>query len=123
MEKIWKLLEKRGMSAAELSRATGIRQSRLSQLGKDDGKLRLPEALRIARALGTSLEYLADPEMDEPPAHVGQESPVWITIRTIAEEIGGQEAVRRLLRPPGPVFGDLPARPGEPKLEPRRGTG
>lgn len=123
MEKVWKLLEKRGMLAADLSRTTGIRESRLSQLGKDDGKLRLPEALRIARALGTTIEYLADPEMDEPPVHAGQESPVWITIKTITDEIGEQEALRRLLRPPGPVFGDVPARSGEPKLEPRRGTG
>lgn len=98
MEKITILLERRGMRQADLSRATGIRESRLTQLGQSDGKLRVPEALKIARALGVPLDFLADDEMTEPPESLSADDQ---TLLRITRGLGYDEALKRLLRAPG----------------------
>lgn len=106
MQKIARMLSIRGMRQTDLARATGIRDSRFTQLGQDNGKLRLPEALRIARALGVTLDYLADPELDEPPETLSVEE---LGLLRIIRALGHDEALKRLLRPPGVSVIEVPA--------------
>ena len=123
MEKIALWLKRRGLSQADLSRATGIRESRLTQLGHANGKLRLPEALRIARVLGVSLDYLADPELTEPPERFSADE---LSVLRMVRTVGMDEALRRLMRVPGQHDVALIEQPGthaEPEKSQRRGAG
>lgn len=92
-EKIAGLLESKGLRSADLSRATGISSSRLTQLSQDNGKLRVHELLRIARALDVSMEFLADPEATDPePSLTVGEKAILMFVRSMGEA----EAIRRL---------------------------
>ncbi len=98
MEKVEKLLSKKDMSAADLTRLTGIPSGRLSKLGKGEGKLRMKEALKVARALNVPLEFLADDEMHEPPRQP-EASEEMRALLVIVLELGPKEVLARVLRP------------------------
>jgi transcriptional regulator with XRE-family HTH domain len=69
-EKLPMLIRKRGLKQADVARITGIPAARFTDW-KDPASGRTPtleQALRVARALGVPLDYLADPEQDDPPA-------------------------------------------------------
>jgi transcriptional regulator with XRE-family HTH domain len=57
-------------TAARISRVTGIPSSRFADWKNPDSgrKPTLEDALLVARALGVSLDYLADDAQDEPPS-------------------------------------------------------
>lgn len=94
IHKILLMLERRGMSAADLTRLTGISSGRISKLSQGQGELRLPEALRAARAVGVTLEWIVDPDMVEPvPIPSELETACHAAIR----QLGPAEALRRLL--------------------------
>lgn len=59
-EKIRKLLEERGETFADLSRATGILQSTLSVGKKRNSDMSLRTAVKIAKYLGISLDDLVE---------------------------------------------------------------
>lgn len=65
-EKVDLYMRRRGLNQSELGRATGLPPTRISELliGKYQGTTEA--RLRIARALGVTLDYLVDPEMAEP---------------------------------------------------------
>lgn len=56
--KLFEILKERGVSAAELSRATGIEQSTLSNIKKRNSGLSLENALRIADFLKIDVREL-----------------------------------------------------------------
>lgn len=118
MEKVSRLLDERGMIPADLTRLTGIPSGRLSKLAQGQGQLRIPEALRIARALQVSLDFLADDAATNPEPQLSEDDRV---ILIIARDLGPTEARRRLLRPPGPVF-ELLEPQAEPSPNPKPGS-
>lgn len=104
------------MSAADLTRLTGISSGRISKLSQGRGELRLPEALRAARAVGVTLDYLADASADEPePAPSEAERACLAAVRAM----GPEEALRRLLqtRRPPVIEPDVSAPAPAPKSE------
>lgn len=56
--KLFEILEEKGVTAAELHRATGIRQSTLSNIKKRESGLSLENALRIADYLKIDVREL-----------------------------------------------------------------
>lgn len=107
MRKVEALLERRGMIPAELSRMTGISTGRLSKLSQGKGELRIPEALRIARALEVSLDWLADDEATEDDYLSVQETRYLIKM---VKDIGLTEAKYRLLARTKPLVDELLAK-------------
>jgi transcriptional regulator with XRE-family HTH domain len=63
-------MAQRGLKAADLSRLTGIPSQRFTEWkNSTPERPRVPtlsQALRIARALGVPLDYLADDDLDDP---------------------------------------------------------
>lgn len=110
-EKLPMLMNQRGLKAADLARLTGIPSQRFTEW-KDATPDRpraptLAQALRVARALGVSLDYLADDEQDQPPTPaVTDEERV---ILDMVHTLGVAEAKRRLLQalPPPPAGIDI----------------
>ena len=65
-EKILHIMEKRGLNTLKLSRAIGESNSTLTDFLKGKTtKISLDKALKIARVLDVSVEYLADDEVDD----------------------------------------------------------
>lgn len=95
-EKVMMLLERSGMSQAALARACGISPNRISEL--KDGKYHPPlgVALLIARTLGVSLDFLADPNQEEPPAALTREE---LAVIEIVRQIGPRVALSLLTEP------------------------
>lgn len=97
-EKMQRLCALRGMDQASLARRVGLSRSSISRIlgGLQEPKLRL--AWILARALETSLDYLADDEMSVEP--VG----TWVrlsedeaTILKLVRRLGPEQAIDRLL--------------------------
>lgn len=65
-EKILNIMEKRGLNTLKLSKAIGESNSTLTDFLKGKTtKISLDKALKIARVLDVSVEYLADDEVDD----------------------------------------------------------
>ncbi len=65
-EKILHIMEKKGLNTLKLSRAIGESNSTLTDFLKGKTtKISLDKALKIARVLDVSVEYLADDEVDD----------------------------------------------------------
>lgn len=94
--KIKALLDARGLSQNELARLAGVHQPRISEWFGGSGGPSLLTALRIARALGVPLEYLADDGQDAPDPALSQEE---ANILEMVRTLGVPEARRRLLQP------------------------
>ena len=62
-EKLKKLVS----NQSELARISGIAQSEVNKILKGERRLYLDVALKLAKSLGVSLDYLADPDVNEPP--------------------------------------------------------
>lgn len=66
-EKYLLLLERRGLRAVDVARAMGVDPSRISELKRGAYSPPPEKLLRLARILGTTADYLADDDQDEPP--------------------------------------------------------
>lgn len=97
-EKVSMLIGRMGISQSELSRRSGIDRSMISDALNGKHALRLGNALKVARALGVSLEYLADEGMSEPPPPaIGADE---LALIRLARLMGMDEAMRRLVQAP-----------------------
>lgn len=67
VEKLVRLLEDRGISQAAFERSTLLSANRISKWKGGTGEATASEALRIARALRVSFEWLADDAAEWPP--------------------------------------------------------
>ena len=106
-EKLDYLISLKETNQSRLSRQTGIAQSAISEMTKGKRRAYMDQALRLARALGVPLDYLADDGLDDVPGvpATEQERRVWEVVRAI----GPEEAWRRLVgAPPDQGGGFLP---------------
>lgn len=117
------LAKSRRINQAEFARQIGVDPSRLSEWKKDQGKPSIDIALRMARTLGVSLDYLADDAQDEPPAT--SEISEWErAVLDLIHALGldRQEALRRLVTPPAtPTQHIDPHQVIDPRLLPQPG--
>ncbi|WP_435005137.1 helix-turn-helix domain-containing protein [Tundrisphaera lichenicola] len=88
------LIGLRGTNQSQLSRKTGISQSAISEMTKGKRRVYMDQAFELARALGVSLDYLADDAQEEPPAIASTNYDV--VIKRLVEVMGEDEAIRRL---------------------------
>lgn len=65
-DKIRNLCEERELSQTALARRVGVKPGTLSKWINGDRKVKLLDALAIARALDVDLDYLADDSLDRP---------------------------------------------------------
>lgn len=97
-QKIAGIIESLGWSDSEAARRVGVSQQTISRW-KGGASIKLGDALRLARALGVSLDYLADDAMDAPPEPPPADLAVILDlVRTLGTDI----AKRRLLQVPEP---------------------
>ena len=94
-EKLEFLIEHRGTSQSRLSRMTGIAQPAISAMTRGDRRAYVDQAMALARALGVSLDYLADDEQNDIPLQpeTEAEKKLWEAIRIL----GAEEVYRRVL--------------------------
>jgi transcriptional regulator with XRE-family HTH domain len=86
---------------SEVARKTGVAQSAISEASSGKRRLYVDQAMKIARALGVSLDYLADDAQDEPaPSSItaDEERVLWL-VRELGLTAG--ELARRLTGEPG----------------------
>ena len=92
--------EKRGIGASDLSRLPGVPASTIGNITNGSTLPRVDNAFRLAKALGESLDYLADDAQDEPPANAGGLSIEERSILTLAKAWDYETVLRRLQFPP-----------------------
>lgn len=95
-EKILALLDEREMIPADLSRATGIHEGRISKWLDNDGTPTIPQFHKIARALDVDMGYLVNDHQDA-PAVLSAELQFLIDA---VDTLGIAEAKRRLMQAP-----------------------
>lgn len=95
-EKVELLLKITGSNKTQLAKAIGVQPGRISELKDCKWNPSAIQALRMARALGVSLDFLVDDEQEEIPSLSILDQNQWIaeTIRTL----GFERAKARLLR-------------------------
>lgn len=96
IEKIRKLLREKKLTQGELERLALLPGGRISKWDGGLGKPSAPAALRIARALGVSVDYLVDDDQDEPIPAASPRSEEERRVLWLADQLGFEEAVRRL---------------------------
>jgi transcriptional regulator with XRE-family HTH domain len=123
-EKITALAKRHRFNQAEVSRRTGSSPAAVSKWFRGESVPGLYEAAALARALGVTLDFLADDTQDDPPA--GPDPDEAFVLRTVrALKLDPEEAVRRLSREPSPLDDyapgeEIPLTPGrEVELNPR----
>lgn len=104
LQKLDSLLKSRGISQTAFERTAILSANRISKWKNGQGEPSASEALRIARALGVSVEWLIDDGKDypAPPESVEWERSVLDLIQALG--LDKQEALRRLagvISPPG----------------------
>lgn len=106
-EKLDKVIADSGKSQSRIARETGISQSAISAMTRGDRRPYMDQALKLARALGVPLDYLADESLDELPAPelTTDDRLILRIVRKL--EIDADEVIRRLYVA-GPV-----GRPGD----------
>jgi transcriptional regulator with XRE-family HTH domain len=101
-EKVRKLMDSRGWKAADLARASGLSASTIARVMTQGGVPGIDTALAIAKAVGVSLDYLADDALDEPPPATEERSEADAMILALAKTWGYAQAAMRLqvIQPP-----------------------
>lgn len=111
LEKICNLIAERGLTQDGLERGVKLAKNRISKWKDGKGEPTARQLYRIARALGVSMEYLVDDEVEWPaerPAMTGDEEMVWHLVR----KLGADLAIRRLTL--------TSSDPGLPRLQPTK---
>jgi transcriptional regulator with XRE-family HTH domain len=95
-EKLTKERMRLRFSQEELGDMIGVQASRISRWESGQGRPYLDQGLALAKALGVSLDYFADDELDEPPAPEMTEEE-WLVIDFMRDyRLSGKEAIRGL---------------------------
>lgn len=102
VDKIVMLAEARGWDQGELESRAGLARGRISKWKADQGEPSAKQALRMARLLNVSMEYLADDDLDEPApvpsiALAADERAIIDLYHDL--ELDKREAVKRLATP------------------------
>lgn len=109
LEKICNLIAERGLTQDGLERGVKLARNRISKWKDGKGEPTARQLYRIARALGVSMEYLVDDDVQRPserPAMTGDEEMVWHLVRKLGVDL----AIRRLML--------TESDPGVPRLQP-----
>jgi transcriptional regulator with XRE-family HTH domain len=96
--------ERARLSQKELASMVGVAQTRVTEWETGKGIPTMDKALRIARALGVSLDYLADDALDDPPPATEARSVADEMILDLARELGYVQASKRLRLKQDPPF-------------------
>jgi transcriptional regulator with XRE-family HTH domain len=113
VQKLDELLKLRGIKQAAFERSTLLSENRISKWKNGQGEPSATEALRMARALRVSLEWLIDDESDEPPREeltAGDARLLW-AVRALG--LDAEEALRLIDR--GRAMPAAPKSPGAPQ--------
>jgi transcriptional regulator with XRE-family HTH domain len=88
----------RGLNQQKLARASGVSDSEVSRILAGKSQPGLENALKLARAVGVSLDYLADDRLDaDPMAESSPPDPWEAESVRIVREMGPQKAVQLLM--------------------------
>jgi transcriptional regulator with XRE-family HTH domain len=98
-EKIRLLMGRERLSQADLAAAVGTHQPQVTKWLTSGVRPSLPFALRLARALRVSLDYLMDDTLEEPSGDLSDDER---QILEIARVVGYETAIRRLTVAPEP---------------------
>ena len=92
--KLKNLMNGKGLNGQRLARLSQVSDSEISRILQGKSRPGLDNALRLAQALGVSLDYLADDKLDsEPPEPADSLSPEERKILGIIQKIGYPEVV------------------------------
>lgn len=95
-EKLRKEMLLRGFNQQRLARASGVSDSEVSRILAGKSQPGLENALKLARAVGVSLDYLADDSIDSDPSRAPDS--LWQReLLDLAEEIGFRNAAQLLM--------------------------
>lgn len=132
-EKLRRLMASRDKTQARLVRETGIKQQILSAICSGDRHLKLEEAVLLARALGVTVDYLADNAQQDPDAAqlLPDEVRILAWYRGLKKRVGESDAMQTIAAATkGPSLGEImvlqgqesvPSSPqDQPERKPRR---
>jgi transcriptional regulator with XRE-family HTH domain len=92
--KLKNLMNGKGLNGQKLARLSEVSDSEISRILQGKSRPGLDNALRLAQALGVSLDYLADDKLDaEPPEPADSLSPEERKILGIIQKIGYPQVV------------------------------
>jgi transcriptional regulator with XRE-family HTH domain len=86
----------RGFNQQKLARLSGVSDSEVSRILGGKSQPGLENALKLARAVGVSLDYLADDQIDRDPLR-GPETSWHAELQELSRDLGAREAVQLLL--------------------------
>jgi transcriptional regulator with XRE-family HTH domain len=92
--KLQSLMVRKGLNGQKLARLSQVSDSEISRILQGKSRPGLDNALRLAKAVGVSLDYLADDELDIEPAEPADSlSPEERKILNIVPKIGCPEVL------------------------------
>ena len=92
--KLKNLMNSKGLNGQRLARLSQVSDSEISRILQGKSRPGLDNALRLAQALGVSLDYLADDTLDvEPPAPADALSPEERRALSLIQKIGCTEVL------------------------------
>jgi transcriptional regulator with XRE-family HTH domain len=92
--KLKNLMNAKGLNGQKLARLSQVSDSEISRILQGKSRPGLDNALRLAQALGVSLDYLADDKLDsEPPEPADSLSPEERKVLSVIQKIGCAEVV------------------------------
>jgi transcriptional regulator with XRE-family HTH domain len=96
-EKLRREMLLKGFNQQRLARASGVSDSEVSRILAGKSQPGLENALKLARAVGVSLDYLADDAMEADPRHAPPPDP-WVNEAVeMVRELGPRHAVQLLM--------------------------
>jgi transcriptional regulator with XRE-family HTH domain len=118
-QKVRELMTEKGISGADVARATNLPHSRVSELLHGKRYPSLDQALSLSRLFGVSVEYLADDSIDRQQERNSKEE---LFILQAVRIMGADEANRRLLLIPDSHNAKPASRQGptEPRVDTKR---
>ena len=108
-EKIQDLLRLNGLSQVEFEPLAGLPKGRVSKWLSGQGEPTARQALRMAKALGVTLDYLVDDDLSTPPGRGGTEAER--QLRAVIQKFGAERVLWRLVEV-GMGVGDDEGHPG-----------
>ena len=100
-EKLRAAVDHRNCSQKQVAEAVGVAPSRVSEWLSGSGMPQHDKLIPLARYLGTSLDYLLDPDAEDPEYRAVPTSDMEAKLAWLVEIVGGpEEAIRRIVDAP-----------------------
>jgi transcriptional regulator with XRE-family HTH domain len=96
-EKLRREMILQGLNQQKLARLSGVSDSEVSRILGGKSQPGLENALKLARAIGVSLDYLADDSLDKPSSSRPGASPWEAEVVDVARQCGLRESAQLLL--------------------------